>query len=174
MLSVRWLLLSKWPILGQIKLQSGPDFMLIVFRSFKLCYTNVVWILSLSLSGLMPETVQIKENRLTVQKVDDTINTTFICEVRNSLGSGKDQVSIFVRGESVYIVFDYRFLTRFHRGEREVATDKQGGYSSGSLLALFLSVCVLFVTLFVLKITPHALSSLSLQLFLTLWWHILL
>ncbi|XP_050988142.1 nectin-2 isoform X1 [Labeo rohita] len=56
--------------------------------------TTVTW---KTLSGLMPETVQIKENRLTVQKVDDTINTTFICEVRNSLGSGKDQVSIFVR-----------------------------------------------------------------------------
>ncbi|XP_050988143.1 nectin-2 isoform X2 [Labeo rohita] len=59
--------------------------------------TTVTW---KTLSGLMPETVQIKENRLTVQKVDDTINTTFICEVRNSLGSGKDQVSIFVREES--------------------------------------------------------------------------
>ncbi|XP_051720987.1 nectin-2 isoform X2 [Ctenopharyngodon idella] len=50
-----------------------------------------------TLSGLMPETVQLKENRLAVQKVDDTINTTFICEVKNSLGYGRDQVTIFVR-----------------------------------------------------------------------------
>ncbi|XP_026140361.1 nectin-2-like isoform X2 [Carassius auratus] len=50
-----------------------------------------------TLSGLMPETVQVQENRLAVQKVDDTINTTFICEVRNSLGSGRDQVAVFVR-----------------------------------------------------------------------------
>ncbi|XP_051720985.1 nectin-2 isoform X1 [Ctenopharyngodon idella] len=53
-----------------------------------------------TLSGLMPETVQLKENRLAVQKVDDTINTTFICEVKNSLGYGRDQVTIFVREQS--------------------------------------------------------------------------
>uniref|UniRef100_A0A8C2L7H6 Nectin cell adhesion molecule 3 n=1 Tax=Cyprinus carpio TaxID=7962 RepID=A0A8C2L7H6_CYPCA len=81
--------------------------------------TTVTW---KTLSGLMPETVQVQENRLVVQKVDDTINTTFICEVRNSLGYGRDQISVFVRGESVCIVFDNRFLTHFHWGECEVAT----------------------------------------------------
>ncbi|XP_067304966.1 nectin-2 isoform X2 [Pseudorasbora parva] len=56
--------------------------------------TTVTW---RTLSGLMPETVQVQENRLAVQKVDDTINTTFICEVRNSLGYGRDQITVFVR-----------------------------------------------------------------------------
>ncbi|XP_052394748.1 nectin-2 isoform X1 [Carassius gibelio] len=56
--------------------------------------TTVTW---KTLSGLMPETVQVQENRLVLQKVDDTINTTFICEVRNSLGYGRDQISLFVR-----------------------------------------------------------------------------
>ncbi|XP_048007942.1 nectin-2 isoform X2 [Megalobrama amblycephala] len=56
--------------------------------------TTVTW---KTLSGLMPETVQVRENRLTVQKVDDTINTTFICEVGNSLGYGRDQITVFVR-----------------------------------------------------------------------------
>ncbi|XP_067260127.1 nectin-2 isoform X2 [Chanodichthys erythropterus] len=56
--------------------------------------TTVTW---KTLSGLMPETVQVRENRLAVQKVDDTINTTFICEVKNSLGYGRDQITIFVR-----------------------------------------------------------------------------
>jgi len=60
--------------------------------------------LSHSLSGLMPETVQVQENRLAVQKVDDTINTTFICEVRNSLGYARDQITVFVRGESIYSI----------------------------------------------------------------------
>lgn len=55
----------------------------------------------------MPETVQVRENRLAVQQVDDTINTTFICEVKNSLGYGRDQVTVFVRGESVCIVFPH-------------------------------------------------------------------
>lgn len=117
----------KWVVLGQDKLQSGPDFMLVVSRSFKLCFcqkrcANIVCFLSLSLSGLMPETVQVQENRLAVQKVDDTINTTFICEVKNSLGYGRDQVTVFVRGESVYTVFHYRFLTHFHCVECDVVT----------------------------------------------------
>ncbi|XP_051577236.1 nectin-2 isoform X2 [Myxocyprinus asiaticus] len=56
--------------------------------------TTVTW---RTLSGLMPDTVQVQENRLAVVKVDDSINTTFICEVRNSLGSGRDQVTVFVR-----------------------------------------------------------------------------
>ncbi|XP_056097856.1 nectin-2 isoform X2 [Rhinichthys klamathensis goyatoka] len=56
--------------------------------------TTVTW---KTLSGLMPETVQVQENRLSVQKVDDTINTTFICEVRNSLGYARDQITVFVR-----------------------------------------------------------------------------
>ncbi|XP_067260117.1 poliovirus receptor homolog isoform X1 [Chanodichthys erythropterus] len=59
--------------------------------------TTVTW---KTLSGLMPETVQVRENRLAVQKVDDTINTTFICEVKNSLGYGRDQITIFVRDQS--------------------------------------------------------------------------
>ncbi|XP_057196860.1 nectin-2 isoform X4 [Triplophysa rosa] len=57
--------------------------------------TTVTW---RTLSGLMPETVQVQDNRLAVQNVDDSINTTFICEVRNRLGSNKDQVTVFVRG----------------------------------------------------------------------------
>uniref|UniRef100_A0AAR2M3L1 Si:ch73-22o12.1 n=1 Tax=Pygocentrus nattereri TaxID=42514 RepID=A0AAR2M3L1_PYGNA len=56
--------------------------------------TTVTW---RTMSGLMPDTVQIKENKLTVPKVDETVNATFICEVRNSLGTGKDQVSVMVR-----------------------------------------------------------------------------
>ncbi|KAG7469258.1 hypothetical protein MATL_G00127140 [Megalops atlanticus] len=50
-------------------------------------------------SGLFPHTVQIKENKLVVPKVDDSVNTTFVCEVRNQLGVGKDQVTVVVRDE---------------------------------------------------------------------------
>ncbi|XP_058244077.1 nectin-2 isoform X1 [Hemibagrus wyckioides] len=48
-------------------------------------------------SGFMPDTVEVSKNRLTILKVDDAVNTTFICEVTNSLGTGKDQVAVFVR-----------------------------------------------------------------------------
>ncbi|XP_036450717.1 nectin-2 isoform X2 [Colossoma macropomum] len=50
-----------------------------------------------TISGLMPDTVTVKESTLTVPKVDETVNATFICEVKNSLGTGKDQVSVMVR-----------------------------------------------------------------------------
>ncbi|XP_076847282.1 LOW QUALITY PROTEIN: nectin-2 [Brachyhypopomus gauderio] len=56
--------------------------------------TTVTW---RTMSGLMPDTVQVKENKLTVLKVDETVNATFICEVRNRLGTGKDQVATAVR-----------------------------------------------------------------------------
>ncbi|XP_052002737.1 poliovirus receptor-like isoform X1 [Xyrauchen texanus] len=59
--------------------------------------TTVTW---RTLSGPMPDTVQVQENRLAVVKVDDSINTSFICEVRNSLGMGRDQVTVFVREQS--------------------------------------------------------------------------
>ncbi|KAG5856227.1 hypothetical protein ANANG_G00005810 [Anguilla anguilla] len=45
----------------------------------------------------MPETVQRKGNKLVVLKVDDRVNTTFVCEVKNRLGVGKDQVTVVVR-----------------------------------------------------------------------------
>ncbi|KAF4088469.1 hypothetical protein AMELA_G00082610 [Ameiurus melas] len=48
-------------------------------------------------SGFMPDSVEVAQNKLTVRKVDDSVNTTFICEVTNVLGTGKDQVSVFVR-----------------------------------------------------------------------------
>ncbi|KAG7469383.1 hypothetical protein MATL_G00128370 [Megalops atlanticus] len=56
--------------------------------------TTVTWKV---LSGLIPDTVQIKENKLTVLKVDESVNTTFVCEVKNRLGIGKDQVTVLVR-----------------------------------------------------------------------------
>lgn len=51
------------------------------------------------MTGEMPDTVQIKDNQLKVLKVDEAVNTTFVCEVKNRIGPGKDQVTAFVRGE---------------------------------------------------------------------------
>ncbi|KAI1885753.1 hypothetical protein AGOR_G00207050 [Albula goreensis] len=56
--------------------------------------TTVTW---KALLGVMPDTVRIKENTLTVLKVDEAVNTTFVCEVKNRLGVGKDQVTAVVR-----------------------------------------------------------------------------
>ncbi|XP_036431175.1 poliovirus receptor-like isoform X2 [Colossoma macropomum] len=61
-------------------------------------------------SGLMPETVQVKENKLTVLKVDETVSTTFICEVRNGVSTGTDQVTVMVRGLHFHTDTDNRTL----------------------------------------------------------------
>ncbi|KAI5105914.1 nectin-2-like isoform X2 [Silurus meridionalis] len=55
---------------------------------------TVNWKMSL---GRMPDSVEVAQNKLTIRKVDDSVNGTFICEVTNSLGTGKDQVAVFVR-----------------------------------------------------------------------------
>uniref|UniRef100_UPI0037E862C6 poliovirus receptor isoform X1 n=1 Tax=Semicossyphus pulcher TaxID=241346 RepID=UPI0037E862C6 len=54
-----------------------------------------------SMSGELPDTVLIKENELKVLKVDDSVNTTFVCEVKNRIGIGRDQVTAMVREPSV-------------------------------------------------------------------------
>lgn len=53
-----------------------------------------------SMSGPMPDTVQINANKLIVRKVDEAVNTTFVCEVKNRLGVSKHQVTTAVIGES--------------------------------------------------------------------------
>ncbi|CAN9513762.1 unnamed protein product [Ophioblennius macclurei] len=45
----------------------------------------------------LPETVQVKDNVLKVLKVDESVNTTFVCEVANRIGTIKDQVTVIVR-----------------------------------------------------------------------------
>ncbi|XP_054637157.1 poliovirus receptor isoform X1 [Dunckerocampus dactyliophorus] len=60
--------------------------------------TTVQW---KAMTGEMPDTVQIKDNQLKVLKVDDAVNTTFVCEVKNRIGVGRDQVTALVREPSV-------------------------------------------------------------------------
>ncbi|XP_026173282.1 nectin-2 isoform X3 [Mastacembelus armatus] len=47
--------------------------------------------------GEIPDTVQIAGNELKVLKVDDAVNITFVCEVSNSIGMSRDQVTTLVR-----------------------------------------------------------------------------
>ncbi|XP_061632094.1 nectin-2 isoform X1 [Phyllopteryx taeniolatus] len=60
--------------------------------------TTVLW---KSMTGEIPDTVQIKDNQLRVLKVDEAVNTTFVCEVKNRVGTGRDQVTVLVREPSV-------------------------------------------------------------------------
>lgn len=49
-----------------------------------------------AIPGPLPETVVVEGNKLTVRKVDDAVNTTFVCEVKNKLGTSKNQITTFV------------------------------------------------------------------------------
>ncbi|XP_041649502.1 nectin-2 isoform X3 [Cheilinus undulatus] len=55
---------------------------------------SVLW---KTMSGEMPDTVQVNGNELKVLKVDEAVNTTFVCEVKNRIGTGRDQVTAVVR-----------------------------------------------------------------------------
>ncbi|XP_017270900.1 nectin-2 isoform X2 [Kryptolebias marmoratus] len=50
-----------------------------------------------TMSGELPATVQAMENELRVLKVDEFVNTTFVCEVKNRIGTTKEQIAVFVR-----------------------------------------------------------------------------
>lgn len=50
------------------------------------------------MSGSLPDTVTVEDNRLTVKKVDNAVNTTFVCEVKNKHGASSNQITTFVIG----------------------------------------------------------------------------
>ncbi|XP_069372164.1 PVR cell adhesion molecule related 2 like isoform X3 [Paralichthys olivaceus] len=55
--------------------------------------TNVTWTTA---SGSLPDTVVVEGNRLLVPKVDDAVNTTFICEVKNKHGASRHHITTIV------------------------------------------------------------------------------
>ncbi|XP_026155553.1 PVR cell adhesion molecule related 2 like isoform X1 [Mastacembelus armatus] len=55
--------------------------------------TTVTWTTA---SGPLPETVEVDGNKLTVRKVDDAVNTTFTCEVKNKHGASRHQITTIV------------------------------------------------------------------------------
>lgn len=55
--------------------------------------TTITWT---AMSGPLPETVVVEGNKLTVRKVDEAVNTTFVCEVKNKLGVSKHQITTVV------------------------------------------------------------------------------
>ncbi|KAF5902356.1 nectin-2-like isoform X2, partial [Clarias magur] len=77
-------------------------------------------------SGFLPDSVEVDHNKLTIRKVDDAVNTTFICEVTNSLGTGKDQVTVFVRDKPMRL--------------------SQSGAATGSIIGAIIGV-ILFIAL---------------------------
>ncbi|XP_039629098.1 nectin-2 isoform X1 [Polypterus senegalus] len=56
--------------------------------------TSVTW---KAANGKIPDSVQVNGDVLQVKKVDPSVNTTFICEVTNSVGVSQRELSVFVR-----------------------------------------------------------------------------
>lgn len=67
--------------------------------AFFLFFPTLICLFPHRMTGEKPDTVQIKENELKVLKVDNSVNTTFVCEVKNSIGTTREQITINVRGE---------------------------------------------------------------------------
>lgn len=89
-----------------------------------------------SMSGEMADTVHVTGNELKILKVDDAVNTTFVCEVKNRIGIGRDQVTAIVRGElkdrkqphTQTDVLDKRINTRHvHQGLDQTTFQNQHG-----------------------------------------------
>ncbi|MED6280225.1 hypothetical protein CHARACLAT_008522, partial [Characodon lateralis] len=55
--------------------------------------TTITWTTA---SGSLPDTVVVEHNKLTVRKVDDAVNTTFTCEVKNKHGASRKTLTTFV------------------------------------------------------------------------------
>ncbi|XP_047461177.1 PVR cell adhesion molecule related 2 like isoform X1 [Mugil cephalus] len=70
-----------------------PDAELICLANANPAPVNITWTAS---SGPLPETVKVDGNKLTVKKVDDAVNTTFICEAENKHGASRHQITTFV------------------------------------------------------------------------------
>ncbi|XP_054873877.1 PVR cell adhesion molecule related 2 like isoform X2 [Amphiprion ocellaris] len=63
--------------------------------------TTITWTAA---SGSLPDTVVVDGNKLMVRKVDDAVNTTFICEVKNKHGASRHQITTVVIEEERQII----------------------------------------------------------------------
>ncbi|KAF0024238.1 hypothetical protein F2P81_023040 [Scophthalmus maximus] len=61
--------------------------------------TSVTWTTA---SGPLPDTVAVDGNKLSVRKVDDAVNTTFICEAKNKHGASRQQITTVVIGADLF------------------------------------------------------------------------
>lgn len=55
--------------------------------------TTITWTV---ITGSLPDTVMVEDNKLMVKKVDNAVNTTFVCEVKNKHGASSSHITTFV------------------------------------------------------------------------------
>ncbi|XP_018613672.1 nectin-2-like [Scleropages formosus] len=97
--------------------------------------TSVTWKV---LSGPMPETVRIKGNVLAVLPLDEAMNVTFVCEVANRLGVGRQQLTPVVRRRSPQTM-------------NQITSGITGGFVGTILLLVFAGTVVWTVQMCCLK-----------------------
>ncbi|KAM4725441.1 PVR cell adhesion molecule related 2 like isoform 1-T1 [Anableps anableps] len=90
--------------------------------------TTITWTTA---SGSLPDTVVVEHNKLMVRKVDDAVNTTFTCEVKNKHGASRKTLTTFV----------------IEALEDPSSAGAVAGAVIGSLLALLLVVTLVVVLL---------------------------
>ncbi|XP_056892948.1 PVR cell adhesion molecule related 2 like isoform X5 [Takifugu flavidus] len=83
------------------------DAMLLCLANANPAPISVIWT---AVSGSLPETVMVEDNKLMVKKVDDAVNTTFICEVKNKQGTSRNQITTFVIDDVVLLASSAREL----------------------------------------------------------------
>ncbi|KAM9738165.1 PVR cell adhesion molecule related 2 like isoform 2-T2 [Menidia menidia] len=93
--------------------------------------TTITWTAA---SGPLPETVVVEDNKLTVRKVDDAVNTTFICEVRNKHGASRHQLTTFVMEE-----------------ERKAIPASSTGVITGSVLGALIFISLIIGVIFLIR-----------------------
>ncbi|KAE8282636.1 Nectin-2 Herpes virus entry mediator B [Larimichthys crocea] len=104
------------------------DAMLLCLANANPAPTTVTWTVA---SGSLPDTVMVDGNKLTVRKVDDAVNTTFICEAKNKHGASRHQITTIV----------------IEALEDPSSAGVVAGAVIGSLLALLLVVALIAVLL---------------------------
>ncbi|XP_041665915.1 PVR cell adhesion molecule related 2 like isoform X2 [Cheilinus undulatus] len=93
--------------------------------------TTITWTAA---SGALPDTVMVDGHKLTVKKVDDAVNTTFICEVKNKHGASRHQITTIVIEE-----------------ERQISGPSTGAVIGGILGALAIIGIIVGVIFFIRK-----------------------
>ncbi|XP_041867479.1 PVR cell adhesion molecule related 2 like isoform X2 [Melanotaenia boesemani] len=93
--------------------------------------STITWTLA---SGPLPETVVVENNKLTVRKVDYSVNTTFICEAKNKHGASRQQLSTFVTEE-----------------ERKMVQGPQTGAVIGGILGALLFIGLIVGVIFFIR-----------------------
>ncbi|KAM4550779.1 PVR cell adhesion molecule related 2 like isoform 3-T3 [Fundulus diaphanus] len=93
--------------------------------------TTITWTTA---SGSLPDTVVVEHNKLMVRKVDDAVNTTFTCEVKNKHGASRQTLTTFVIEE-----------------KREPVEEPQTGAVVGGILGTLILIGAVIAIVFLIR-----------------------